>query len=100
MANQGLEGNILIDKIYEKMDGSNKKSTEVSAIVTFDRGNKITAIDLGFRFTFELNHPITNNSNNSKSNIHTKPNEKKIESTYSIHKLTTQVTSNFDSLSF
>jgi hypothetical protein len=100
MANQGLEGNILIDKIYEKMDGSNKKSTEVSAIVTFDRGNKITAIDLGFRFTFELNSPITSNSNNSKSNIHTKPNEKKIQSTYSIHKLTTQVTSNFDSLSF
>ncbi|HEY7109352.1 MAG TPA: hypothetical protein VH415_07995 [Nitrososphaeraceae archaeon] len=75
MANEGLEGNISIDKIYYKMDGSNNKSTEISTIVTYERGNKITA-----RFTFELNSPITSNSNNSKSNIHTNPNEKKIKS--------------------
>jgi hypothetical protein len=62
MANEGLEGNITIDKIYERMDGSNNKYTEVSAIVTFERGDKITA-----RFTFELISPATNNSNYIKN---------------------------------
>jgi ketosteroid isomerase-like protein len=62
MANEGVEGNIAIDKIYEKIDGSNSKSTEVSAIVTFERGDKITA-----RFTFELISPTT--KNDSKNNI-------------------------------
>jgi hypothetical protein len=66
MANEGLEGNITIDKIYEKMDGSNNKYTVVSAIVTFERGDKTTA-----RLIFELISPATNNSNNSKSNINT-----------------------------
>ena len=75
MANEGLECNITIDKIIEKMNGSNNKSTEISAFVTFERGNKITA-----RFTFELISPVTSNSNNSKSDIYTNPNEKKIKS--------------------
>ncbi len=71
MANEGLECNITIDKIIEKMNGSNNKSTEISAIVTFERGDKITA-----RFTFELISPVINNSNN----INTNQNEKKIKS--------------------
>jgi len=71
MANEGVEGNITIDKIYEKMDDSNNKSTEISAIVTFERGDKITA-----RFTFELISPATSNSNNSKN---TNQSEKKIK---------------------
>jgi hypothetical protein len=71
MANEGVEGNITIDKIYEKMDNTNSKSTEISAIVTFERGDKITA-----RFTFELISPVINNSNN----INTNQNEKKIKS--------------------
>jgi len=78
MANEGLEGNITIDKIYEKMDDSNSKSTEISAIVTFERGNRITT-----RFTFELISPVidnVNNSKNSKNNINTNQNEKKIKS--------------------
>jgi len=75
MANEGVEGNITIDKIYEKMDDSNNKSTEISAIVTFERGDKITA-----RFTFELISHATNNSNNSKNNINTNQNKKKIKS--------------------
>ncbi|HEY7572152.1 MAG TPA: hypothetical protein VH796_12370 [Nitrososphaeraceae archaeon] len=62
MANEGVEGNITIDKIYEKIDGSNNKYTEVSAFVTFERGDKITA-----RFTFELISPATNNSNYIKN---------------------------------
>jgi ketosteroid isomerase-like protein len=72
MANEGVEGNITIEKIYEKMDDSNNKSTEISAIVTFERGDKITA-----RFTFELISPTTSNSNNSKN---TNQREKKIKS--------------------
>src|SRR5690349_20031817 len=71
MANEGVEGNITIDKIYEKMDDSNNKSTEISAIVTFERGAIITA-----RFTFELISPATSNSNNSKN---TNQSEKKIK---------------------
>jgi hypothetical protein len=71
MANEGVEGNITIDKINEKMDNSNGKSTEISAIVTFERGERITA-----RFTFELISPVINNSNN----INTNQNEKKIKS--------------------
>jgi hypothetical protein len=54
------------------MDDSNNKSTEISAIVTFERGDKITA-----RFTFELISPATSNSNNSKN---TNQSEKKIKS--------------------
>ena len=69
MANEGVEGNITIDKIYEKSDNPNNKSTKVSAIVTFERGKRITA-----RFTFELISPATNN------NINTNQNEKKIKS--------------------
>lgn len=72
MANEGVEGNITIDKIYEKMDDSNNKSTEISATVTFERGGRITA-----RFTFELISPA---NNNSKNNINTNQNEKKIKS--------------------
>jgi ketosteroid isomerase-like protein len=78
MANEGLEGDITIDKIYEKMDDSNSKSTEISAIVTFERGNRITA-----RFTFELISLVIDNVNNSKNiknNINTNRNEKKIKS--------------------
>ncbi|HZI70598.1 MAG TPA: hypothetical protein VFD60_05490 [Nitrososphaeraceae archaeon] len=78
MANEGLEGDITIDKIYEKMDDSNSKSTEISAIVTFERGNRITA-----RFTFELISLVIDNVNNSKNiknNINTNQNEKKIKS--------------------
>ena len=71
MANEGLEGDITIDKIYEKMDDSNSKSTEISAIVTFERGDKIMA-----RFTFELISSAT--KNNSKNN--SDQNEKKIKS--------------------
>jgi len=78
MANEGLEGDITIDKIYEKMDDSNSKSTEISAIVTFERGNRITA-----RFTFELISLAIDNVNNSKNiknNTNTNQNEKKIKS--------------------
>lgn len=75
MANEGIEGNITIDKIYEKIDDSNNKSTEVSAFVTFERGDRITA-----RFTFELISPVTNISNNSENYINTNQNEKKIKS--------------------
>ena len=69
MANEGVEGNITIDRIYEKIDDSNSKSTEISANVTFERGDRIAA-----RFTFELISPATNN------NINTNQNEKKIKS--------------------
>jgi hypothetical protein len=69
MANEGVEGNITIDKVYEKSDNPNNKSTEVSAIVTFERGNRITA-----RFTFELISPVT------RYNTNTNQNEKKIKS--------------------
>ena len=76
MANEGVEGNITIDKIYEKMDDSNSKSTEISAVVTFERGDRITA-----RFTFELISPVISEINSSSSsNINTNQNEKKIKS--------------------
>src|SRR5215831_6101305 len=57
MANEGVEGIITIDKSYEKTYGSDSKSTEISAIVTFERGDRITA-----RFTFELVSPVVDNS--------------------------------------
>lgn len=71
MANEGLEYNITIDKIYEKMDNSNNKTTEISAIITFERGDRITA-----RFTFELICPATGSS---KNNINPNQNEIKIK---------------------
>jgi hypothetical protein len=72
MANDGLEDIIKIDKSDEKTDGPKNKSTQISAIATFERGDKITA-----RFTFELISPIIGNSND---NTNINQNEKKIKS--------------------
>ena len=80
MANEGVEGIITIDKSDEKTDGSKSKFTQISAIVTFERGDRITA-----RFTFELISPIISNSDNNNMNINQNnmninQNEKKIKS--------------------
>ena len=79
MANEGVEGIITIDKSDEKTDGSKSKFTQISAIVTFERGDRITA-----RFTFELISPIISNSDNNmninQNNMNINQNEKKIKS--------------------
>ena len=79
MANDGVEGVITIDKSDEKADGSKSKSTQISAIITFERGDRITA-----RFTFELISPTINNRdynmNINQNNMNINQNEKKIKS--------------------
>ena len=79
MANDGVEGVITIDKSDEKADGSKSKSTQISAIITFERGDRITA-----RFTFELISPTINsrddNMNINQNNMNINQNEKKIKS--------------------
>ena len=71
MANEGLKGTIKIDKSDEKID-SKSQSNQITALVTFERGDRITA-----RFTFELISPVINN-NDDIMNINQKV--KKIKS--------------------
>jgi ketosteroid isomerase-like protein len=73
MANEGLRGNVTIDKSDKKTDGSENRSNQICAIVTFERGERITA-----RFTFELISPVNNNSDDDNMKINQK--EKKIKS--------------------
>lgn len=74
MANEGLRGNVTIDKSDKKTDGSETRSNQICAIVTFERGDRITA-----RFTFELISPV-NNNNNDDDNMKINQKERKIKS--------------------
>lgn len=73
MANEGLRGNVAIDKSDKKTDGSENRPNQICAIVTFERGDRITA-----RFTFELISPVNNNNDDDNMKINQK--EKKIKS--------------------